>query len=201
MIASDDPEHLSAAEYVQRTMLPNWLIKRSKLIESAVSLIRPTAAKRDACRDDVARVTLQLVCEKAFLDGKNKIHTKEGKLAAGQLASALRRVEYALKAPELDSMLREIGGALLRTEKVQDFTETCECFSRRPSPKLSRKAAEGKRVAVHAAHKLLLMYADGETVNAAKKGSKFCKLAALLFDSPAADLQNQCRAFLRGLTA
>jgi hypothetical protein len=47
---------------------------------------------------------------------------------------------------------------------------------------------------------LPLKYASGDAGNPAK-GGKFCKLAAVLYGAPDADLQNQCKAFLRWLTA
>jgi hypothetical protein len=183
-----------------RKMLPDWRIKRAKLIDSAVGIIKPVDVARNVCREDVARVTLGLMGEKALLSGTNQIHTKDGKLAAASLASALRRVEAALKDPDLDAGLRGIFAWRFPADKVQNFTEDCEHYSTRPSPKLPRKGAEGKRAAVSAAHSLLLKYASGEAGNPAK-GSKFCKLAVVLYGAADADLQSQCRAFLRGLKA
>jgi hypothetical protein len=130
LIAPDeDITKISTNELVTRRMLPDWRIRRAKLIDSAIGIIKPNDATRDACREDVARITLGLMGEKALLSGKNQIHTKDGKLAAAQLASALRRVEAALKHPDLDSGLRGIFAWRFPADKVQNFTEDCEHYA------------------------------------------------------------------------
>ena len=101
-----------------------------------------------------------------------------------------------LADPNLDGVVA--AAAVTRhisPEQITDAVSYCEELRSAPSGKLMRKGAEEKRRAVHCAHALLTKYNKSEAGNATK-GSRFCKLAALLYGTPV-DLHHQCLAALR----
>jgi len=192
-----DKKHkkLSAGQLVMEQMLPDWRSKKDKLINDAVRLIVPLRQRRDACLEDVAKTTLHIAFANAFLRGQDQVKTKQGKKAVGQLAVALWRVEAALENKELDSALRAIARMRFPSERVRELARCCEDFEAARTGKLIRKGAKAKVDAVEHAMRLMIEYATPQReADNIKKGSRFCKLAALLFGSPAADLSNQCKA-------
>jgi hypothetical protein len=175
----------SAGLYIQKQMLPEWRINKAKLIGDIVKLLRPKEQERDACRDDVARVTLHVACANALMRAKDQGSTKPGKRAAGQLASTLRRIDAVLKNPALDSMLRAFVRAQTPADKSKELARSAEHFMTAPSGKLTRKTAEEKRLAIEQAHALMIKYSPSEADNAGR-GSRFCKISAALYGKPAA---------------
>jgi hypothetical protein len=63
----------------------------------------------------------------------------------------------------------------------------------------TRLNALKKRLAVAEAYQLLQKYGSKRVT--ATKGSKFCRVAALLYGDPEADLINQCKAYVRDPTS
>jgi hypothetical protein len=189
-------EELSAGLYLQKQMLPEWRIKKAKLVGDAVRLIKPAAQQKDACREEVEKVTLALAGTGALLGAKDQGKTKQGKQAAGRVARALRVARIALKDERLDVALKSYLTANISPETLQALEHLCEKSARAPSGKLPRKVAERKRAAVTAALALMAKYCGSEADNAAK-GSRVCKLAALFYGKPDIDLSNQCKAALR----
>lgn len=189
-------EDLSAGLYVQKQMLPEWRSKKAKLIDDIVKLLKPTEKERYSSREDVARVTLHIACANALMRAKDQGSTKPGKKAAGQLASALRRIDAVLNNPALDSVLRAIARAQIPADKSKKLARSAENFKTAPSVKLTRKTAEEKRSAIGHAYSLMIKYSPSEAENASR-GSRFCKISAALTGRPNSDLSNQCKAFLR----
>jgi hypothetical protein len=194
MTAPDD--ELSAGLYIQKQMLPEWRIKKAKLIDDIVKLLRPTEQERDASREDVARVTLHVACANALMRAKDQGSTKPGKRAAGQLASTLRRIDAVLNNPALDSMLRATVRAQTPADKSKELARSAENFMTAPSGKLTRKTAEEKRFAIEQAHSLMIKYSPSTAENAGR-GSPLCKISAALYGKPDSDLSSQCMTFLR----
>jgi hypothetical protein len=189
-------EELSAGLYIQKQMLPEWRIKKAKLVGDAVRLIKPVAQQRDACRKEVEKVTLALAGTGALLGTKDQGKTKQGKKAAGRVARALRVARIALKDDRLDVALKAYLTRKISPKTLQALEHLCEKLAQARSGKLPRKVAEMKRLAVTAALALMERYCKGEAANTAK-GSPLCMLAALLFGEPDTDLQSQCKAALR----
>jgi hypothetical protein len=189
-------EDLSAGLYIQKQMLPTWRIDKAKLVRDAVRLIKPTAPQRDACREEVERVTLALASTAALLDVKDQGKTKQGKQAAAKVARALRVARIALKDDRLDVALKACLTINISPKTLQAMEHLCEKLALAPSGSLPRKVAERKRTAVTAALALMKQYCKGEADNGAK-GSPLCKLASLLYGRPSTDLTNQCKAALR----
>jgi hypothetical protein len=107
----------------------------------------------------------------------------------------LRRVEAALENKELDSALKGVARMRFPSERVRELARCCEDCAAARTGKLIRKRAAAKVGAVEHAMRLMIEYAmPYSEADNIKKGSRFCKLAALLFGSPAADLSNQCKA-------
>jgi hypothetical protein len=194
MTASD--EELSAGLYIQKQMLPEWRIKQAKLVGDGARVIKPAAHRRDSCREEVEKVTLALAASGALLGAKDQGNTKQGKLAAGKVARALRVARIALKDARLDLALKAYLTMNISPEKLQALEHHCEKQARFRSGSLPRKVAERKSAAITAAVALMKQYCKGEADNAAK-GSPLCKLASLLYGQPSADLSNQCKTALR----
>jgi hypothetical protein len=193
---NEPDEEISAGLYIQKLMLPEWRIKKAQLVGDAVRLIKPGAQQRDACREEVEKVTLALAGTSALLGAKDQGNTKQGKQAAGRVARALRVARIVLKDDRLDVALKACLSMKIPQKILQELENLCEKLARAPSGKLPRKAAERKRAAVTAALALMAKYCASEAGNAAK-GSRACKLAALLYGKPDIDLSNQCKAALR----
>ena len=196
----NDLRGLPARLYVEEKLLPEWRKRRRKLIDTSLNIIRPQQQQRAACREDVERESLRLFTSIGMMITKDSARTKQGKLAAGRLAAALRRLRAVLADPHLDGVVA--AAAVTRhfsLEEIADAVSYCEELQRVPSGKLTRKDAAAKRAAVHCARALLTKYNEREADNATR-GSAFCKLAALLYGGDlAADLHHQCAAALRKL--
>lgn len=182
----------SVKRHIENQMLPEWRVNKKHLIDEAIKLLKPQSSQREACREEVERVTLRLASTNAWSRHKDLISTNDGKAAALRLAKALRIAERALKD------LGAYGGVLYRfisREELLDATQYYEEAAKTRSGKLTRKGAKAKAEAVEQAMLLMIDYATphGEADNI-KPGSRFCKLAALLFGKPADDLSNQCKA-------
>jgi hypothetical protein len=159
----------------------------------AIELIKPKERERDACRYDVETTlaSIDYFNSKRLVDSNFK--TKRAKKAAERLASALRRVDTALKDKNLDFFL--MRHFPFSRDQVLDWISRCEFAWKFPSGKKGiQLKAEKKQIAVSEAHSLMKQY--GAHIKTAK-GSDFCRLAALLFGELEADLHNQCRAALR----
>jgi hypothetical protein len=139
---------------------------------------------------------LALAASGALLGAKDQGNTKQGKLAAGKVARALRVARIALKDARLDLALKAYLTMNISPEKLQALEHHCEKQARFRSGSLPRKVAERKSAAITAAVALMKQYCKGEADNAAK-GSPLCKLASLLYGQPSADLSNQCKTALR----
>jgi hypothetical protein len=126
--------------------------------------------------------------------------TKADKRKARQIVKALRRVEDLLRGFQKPNFpLRGFPFAEL-TKWKQVFAKTAEA----PSEKNTRLNALKKRLAVAEAYQLLQKYGRREdrvlpSITAAQ-GGKFCRLAALLYGKPKANLRNQCKAYIRDAT-
>jgi hypothetical protein len=192
----DALRNLPADLYTEEVLLPEWRKRRRKQIDDAVSIIRPEPQQHDACRDDVEREGLRVFLALGWLHTKDESKTKEGKQAAGRLAKALRRLEVVLKDENLRMLSVAAVTRHMSVEEIGDAASYCEEVQRARTEPLIRKGAEAKRRAVHCAHALLTKHNKREAGNTAK-GNRFCKLAALLYGDPGADLHNQCAAALR----
>ena len=131
-----------------------------------------------------------------LLGAKDQGKTKQGKQAAGKVARALRVMRIALKDDKLDVALKAYLTMNISLKTLQALERLCERLSRASSGKLPRKVAGKKRLAVTEALTLMEKYCTSEANNATK-GSNFCKLAAVLYGEPDADLHNQCATALR----
>jgi hypothetical protein len=174
-------------------------IKHGGAISRAVALIRPRGERQhDACRDDIELAIFDAWFPLHALHAVDHPRTKPAKTAARRLARALRRVEVVLKDKTLDFPI-EITASFPRDELLK-WGLRCENLAKTPSGRLIRRKAEAKRLAVSEAHSLMSRHG---TLDDATKGSRFCRLASLLYETtkadgwPDADLANQCRAFLR----
>lgn len=182
--------------FVEKQMLPEWRIKKADLIRRAIDLIKPDSRKRGACRDEVERVTLRLATGGALRRAKVQGNTKHGKLAVARLASALRRVTAALKDEKLGGIYRGQFTRFLDPERLHELVQYYEEVAGTPSGPIPRQNAQAKRMAISEAHSLMTKYCPSQADSGAK-GSRFCKLASLLYGKSDIDLSNQCKTALR----
>ena len=180
----DNLKDLPAHLYMEEMWLPGWRKRRQKEIDNAVAIINPQPRQREACREDVERKSLRLFGGVGMMRFGDQRKTKEGKAAIGRLATVLRRLQIVLADPHLNGVVAAATVTRhISLEQIADAVRYCEELRRAPSGKLTRKGAEAKRRAVHCAHVLLTKYNKREAGNAAR-GSRFCKLAAVLYDKP-----------------
>jgi hypothetical protein len=186
-------------EPVERNQTPRWF---GSLWERSTSKnSRPSV--REVCRMDVevalGEIGFALYIANFSAYGK----TKADKIKARQIASALRRVSDLVRdfnKSKGDFPLKGFPFAE-PTRWKQVFDKMLEASSKK-NPQLN---ALKKRFAVADAYQLLQNYGptrprEGQNLPGritATKGSKFCRLAAILYGEPKKDLSHQCKAHIR----
>lgn len=174
-----------------------WLAKNADLVRRAVALINPAADLRDEAKDAVSSALLDMpgVLDETLQPDWWK--TKPAKMAASRLAVAARRLAAALRDADLDDDLRPSN---ISADELTQLARRCDALVATPSGKTPRMKTWRKGLAVYYAYGLMQDYADPPSaVEDAKKGSRFCRLAAILSGDPSADLHRGCRARLRDL--
>jgi hypothetical protein len=171
-----------------------WRAENADLVRRALSLIEPERQWHDACIEDIEMAIVELQLDVSQLRN-DTIHnnSKLAKRAARRLADALRRVEVVLKDKNLDASVH----LSFPRNKLRGWIERCDEKARTPSRKSKRTTAEAKRLAVMRACLLLFKHGTSGAADDAARGSRFCRLAALLYGDPKVDLHNQCAAYLR----
>jgi len=161
--------------------------KLDQVANSAVKLIAPVGGV-DACREAVKDLIAENVL--ALAARKSMSKTKAARKVAGRVASDLHRLEVALKNKDLDP-----GVSIITLPSVIQDRSFFEKMAEPPSGKKEpRWGAEEKRIAVQMARQLMSRFSKEKI--SAKPNSSFCKLAALLYGNPSADLSNQCKKAL-----
>jgi hypothetical protein len=156
------------------------------IIVSAVRIVDPPSRLRDAFRQAVMDARYSLVDAQ---EQRSKIgQLKKKKDAAETLASALARVDTAMKNTDLSPELAVNPFTLL---KLTDLAERCREFIDTPAEGRMQEPANDKRDAVHHAHHLLEGYGSSE---AKSQLGKYCELAALLANTTTAKIRSVCKA-------
>jgi hypothetical protein len=162
-------------------------------VRRALGFVKPAPLRREECREAVDIALINLDYGISQRHAAEHRHTKAAKTAVDRLAAALRRVDVALKSKDLEEYTR-----LQFASIAADWQYWLERHkSKVPSGTLTRMDAERKRRAISAAHVLMKKYGADGAAEDTRKSSDFCKLAALIFGKPTADLSNQCKAFCR----
>jgi len=189
-------------------------------IEKAVDLIRPSASDVARCQEAVETTFNLLELDKLNRERLTAPGSKEAKARTRRLNAALRRVElaaeelyksfpalcfeiFANRDDALDKFEAEhnnalIGPAMLDKGVYDQFVSDVKHFFER-SQKYA-DAATGRsspmtyRAALYA-WVLLRDYSPHPVVTT--QGGTFCRLSALLYGDPKADLHHQCRKVLR----
>jgi hypothetical protein len=167
-----------------------WQQQNAAEIKRALKLIKPTREHTESCIDSIE---WKMIEPKFMLDqARIGYRSKLSRTAARRIVVALRRVLHLLNSRHLDVSLRFFPRAEIHKWKIH-----CEELAKANARKFPREKAEGKRLAAAAAYELLYFYQSREVAEDASDGSRFCKLAALLYGEPTANLKNQCRAEIR----
>ncbi|HZN30465.1 MAG TPA: hypothetical protein VFB88_13995 [Xanthobacteraceae bacterium] len=138
------------------------------------------------CKKDVERALEEIEVWRHLFARR----TKKGKIAAGRLAKALRRVDVALKSDDLFPLLR---ASYLPDWKLAIWIDHCEALAEKS---LGDDAGTGEieRCAASKAYDLMQKY--GKPVSTTKR-SPFERLAAALSGDVTADFHHHCRAAVR----
>jgi hypothetical protein len=170
-------------------------MKDAELIKEALRILGDGARKAGAVQN--IRYNMQAVQRQKNYksSGDYGTLTKPQKTAARRLAAALRRVEVAAKNPNL-----AFDAQLIFSFDVEGFELMRRAAEAIAYQKLAPPSpADGaKSYAAKAAARLLLKH--GLPLNVTR-GGKFCRLAALLYGDPKADLFRQCRATAKAARA
>jgi hypothetical protein len=150
---------------------------RDEMVRRAVKIIG-----QPACNKDVEQA-LEEIEEWRDLYARR---TKKGKIAAGRLAKALRRVDVALKSDDLFPLLRM---SYLPDWKLAIWINTCEAIAEK-SLDSDAGTGETERCVASKAYDLMRKY--GKPVSTTK-GSPFERLAAVLSGDAAANFHHYCR--------
>lgn len=181
----EPPRHPSWYDDEQDSTIAAFRAKHAATIRRALALIAPASQSRKACRYDVETAIIDL----EHCGNRIGEEFKRTKLAAGRLAAALRRVERLIKNE--NALGNHVHLFFPHAEIAKWRSELEKTASAKAPAKKTQKDANAKRRAVHEA--LGLMRHSSAAIEV-KRGSVFCKLAALLYGKPTADLTNQCKA-------
>jgi hypothetical protein len=140
------------------------------------------------CREDVEFALDAVAVMNTTMSASRRTATKRAKRAAGSLAAALRRVEMAADSKDLDMTVMCFPRKI-----ISKWKRHSEKLAKTPSQKPAPNSDAKKRAAEYALG--LLRKYDKHV--ATTKGSRFCRLAALLYADPKADLHHQCRAVVK----
>jgi hypothetical protein len=150
---------------------------------------------RDVCRTDVEDslwdISFALFIENFYAFGR----TKADKGQARQIAKALRRVDDLVRGFNKPNFPL-VGFPF---DELRKWKHVFAKMGEKPSEESTRLNALKKRLAVAEAYQLLQKYGSKRVT--ATKGGKFCRLTALLYGDPEADLINQCKAHIRAPTS
>jgi hypothetical protein len=159
------------------------------VVFQVVALIAPDEQRRSDC---VNRAHLAIKINTARReDLPYMLHhrTKRAKGAALRLQKALDRLQERLADPDLHKSLRP-GGRWPKLKRLRAWRERAAAV---------RDQAKGKPLNVDmmlrmsAAESAYILLKRFNKKTAMTKGSTFCRLAALLYGKPKANLQNACR--------
>ena len=190
------------------------------MLRRAVAVIGPPAERRAAC-EAMVRAAFTMVENNPFARMYHG-NTKRAKLQARRLSAVIKRTLVVLNHPDLSEDLRsffpdsdmhrifdEKFARALRlpapdnrlklkaSETIRWLKEAlrrAEAAQTKKGQTIRQDATKKKQAILHAGHLLLEFKME---ISTASRSSKFCRLAALLYGRPKANLQVQCREFLR----
>jgi hypothetical protein len=189
-------------------------------VRRAIALIKPAPKDRDECERYVGITLFSIAADMHDNERRNYMKTKKAKRAADRLHKALRRLQVIFDDLDLHPKLLSIF-----PDPEKDFHGIVDAnflsFPNAPMYIMPRKGvtdvwlnmwlkrvdaartATGKTVRLEAEAKKIaaryaieLMQAFGSEISAAK-GSRLCRLAALLHGQPRSNLSRQCGEVLR----
>ena len=167
--------------------------KYGETIDAALKILKP-GARYDECRELIEYRILDREFELGQKSAISYSRTKPAKLAAGRLGDALRRVDHLLKDKNLDVEIE----LCFPKGAIVEWLARCQELAAAPSLKKAiHLQAEKKRRAVQEARGLMQRFGSSDVAISAKPGGDFCRLAAVLYGEPNADLRNQCRVAVR----
>ena len=162
---------------------------RTDTVHRAVALIGPDEHRRTECVNAV-HVALSMVGGHAKdLQRHSQRRGKPGKPAAERLRKALKDLQRAIGDPNLSDELRQI----ISPHDLARGIEHVNATRIKADEKRYPYKASVKNMAAELAYGLLRQFNRKISIT---KGSVFCKLAALLYGEPRANLQWTCRTVL-----
>lgn len=191
---------------------------RKDIVQQAVALIGigPGNKRHAECVNAVNVALSEITATEAELRRVFHRHTSDAKKVAGQLGTAIRRLQDVLNNPNIpDHLVRIFPNKRIGSDgwpiehpdpeirwpsgqtHQQRYTklwlklwrEQAEAAQKAPGRKFDFKA-EKKLIAAEEAHRLLQQF--GRNISAAK-GSTFCMLAATLHGTPNANFHHPCK--------
>jgi hypothetical protein len=200
-IKAVNPEKKSGQAHIENEQVPKWGLINAEQVGRIVRLVKPKPKELEACREDVERITFQLSYENALHRELEKRRTKKGARALTKLGTLIRGFTIALKDEDLDSKIAfEVGAVFPSIEDLKRLSNTYLRLAETNKPgrgKSPRKKTKAKREAIARAHALLVKYRTPVVANDAKNNSLFCKLAAVLYGEPSANVSIQCQEYIR----
>lgn len=173
-----------------------------QIVRQAVKLIgrlglRGRVLGEGSCREEVEHEVAWMQFDVTSRRHSLWNESKQAKGANEKMAAALWRVEAAHKSEHLEPIFKN----MFPVKTVQKWRRHFEAAAATPSRKAAPSAKIKKQAAARHALNLLDRYnlRDGRSVWATTTRNKslFCRLAAVLYGDPTADLQHYCRAELR----
>jgi hypothetical protein len=155
--------------------------ENQKKANKVVSLIKPRAERRQACKDALAAVE-DIQDHSDILNNADVGATLDTKERLRRFAKAVADVEYILDHPHLVPQFPfpVPPSVLASIDEVLAFGRRCAEIANAPGRPANNKEAKIKRRAVGHAFKLMETYDPGNIVGT--EDSKFCRLAELLFE-------------------
>jgi hypothetical protein len=175
--------------------------KNKKQIDAAMAQIDPKIGLKDKCREAVTEAIITTSLDGYFRRSKVSTQTKTGKAALKSLARGFKLIDAALRNESLDPTIKgDVISSFLPMPPsgLKDLAtflyELAEHKTGRGT--LTGEKTKAKKVAIGHAYQLLYSFTNPSIAGDAKKGSRLCKLSAILLGDDKADLSYQCEEYL-----
>lgn len=166
---------------------------RPDMVRRAVRLIGPAPEHRAEC-DAMVRRAIEESSEssKSIATARWVSTSKAKRKAHNRVAERLRRLQVALKDTNLEQDVRLFASPT----GLDDWRKLAEARGAETGKTIQMKAYR-KTIAAAQAINLLERFGKRKEISEKKKGSPLCRLAAVLYGNPNADLRYPCRVALR----
>jgi hypothetical protein len=167
-------------------------LSQAETVRRAVALIGPDKGRHAECENAVRVALLMARGSAEDIQRHSRRRGKTGKHAVDRLHKGLQVVQKVIQGQNLPPELRQIISSLISPDDLARAIKLVNKERIKTGERYPYKATQ-KNMAAVLAYDILRQF---NKKISATKGSAFCKLTALLYGEPGANMQYTCRTFL-----